>query len=317
MDLPTISILGVYFVKLFIQINKEITESENIHYKLQKTKIFLKNELGKTEIKKPIYMKLSKEEKKTFAKIIEKLKEKKELYNFYLVLSKNTKEENLINFINNVQSLKIYKKKKNKLKMLFENDSTLGKYISPDNEIFIYNNKTRTLNHELLHMSSSRLDYAVIGFYTKFSHSFLDKYKFLDDYYNEIGRGLNEGYTELLNNKLFKSRSTNYLYLQKIALLIEQFYENKEDMKNDYFNSNISGVIYELSKYMEIEEVIDLLVDIDELKHNNKSIKLIKYIKIKRKLLEAYLKNKKTEETEEFKKTYKSNHLFKILTKKI
>lgn len=314
MEQVLISICGIEITTLVIN---DYIKSKNKHYKLQKTKEMLKKESDKSKITKPIYLKLTKEEKEKISEIEHQLKQNnKIIYDFYQTLIKKTDKKNLRHFFNNVQSLKIYKKTKKPILMLITGNNTLGKYISPNNEIEIYLNKNKVLTHELLHMASASLTYSVIGFHRIFPKYLLNKYKNLDEKNNEIGIGINEGYTEILNNRLFKNRSVNYILLQKIAILIEQFYENKENMKADYFNGNINGIIYELSKYIKLNEIIDLIIDIDELVDDN-LINILKYWKIKKRLLEIYSKNKSEEEINEFKKIYKSNQIIKVLKKQI
>ena len=283
-------------------------ERKQIHYELQKTKKYLKAHIQKDIINKPKYRTLDEKEKEVLVNILLNLKkENKDLYEFFKKVLLYTNKANIRNLGNNIQTLKIYKENKNKLIMILKDESTIGKYRPSENKIFLYDNKKTTINHELLHVSSSNTDCDTVGFNKIYSEN-------NDLKYSEIGRGLNEGYTELLNNRISTERSYSYILLNKIAFLIELLFENKTDMKDHYFNSNVEGIIYELSKYIEKEEIIELLIDIDELYHT-KSI-LMYYI-IKKKLLKIAKENKTKEETKNFKKEYKQNHLVKIMRKSL
>ena len=91
-------------------------------------------------------------------------------------------------------------------------DSTMqaGNYNPYNNTITLFHKKKDILSHEFLHMASTRDKYRC-GFHlqTRFNQ--------------EIGRGLNEGYTELLNKRIFNSKSFSYFHNVKIARLIEIF----------------------------------------------------------------------------------------------
>ena len=291
--------------------------SKQRHYKLQKTKQFIQKNIHNSKIEKTIYAKLSSEEKEKILIISNKLKKQRwQLNNFFKILLQNTDEKNLRHFSNNIQTLKIYRKPTNILTMLVQNKNTAAEYIQSKNCIIMYINSDNALYHELLHMSSSSEKRASPGFHRILHSRNINIYPGLDITYNEIGRGINEGYTELLNNRLFKNRSTSYIRLQKIAHLIELFFQDKKEMENYYYNDNIEGIIYELNKYMSLEEIIELLIDIDEIYYQN-PINLAKYFEVKRRLLKIYQKYKSEEETSKFKKEYKENHFIKILKRQV
>lgn len=304
-------IIGEYLVNIvlcsliFTNKYKKLKET---HLELEKTKKYLKAYIKKNDIVKPKYKVLDKKEKQILAEVILKIKkENKELYDFSKKIILTTKKSSIRNLGNNIQTIKINKTKKNKLIMILKNDSTIGNYNPKENEINTYNDKKATLNHELLHASSSSPFFSSIGFNRIFKEN-----KEINLRYNEIGRGLNEGYTELLNNRLFKEKSYSYIHLNKIAYLIELLFDNKDEMKDYYFNSDIEGIIYELNKYIKKEEIINLIIDIDELYYNKN---LLLYYKIKKKILEIYKQNKTEKEIKNFKKEYHKNHLIKIMKK--
>ena len=304
-------LVGEYLINIILYsviFTNKYKKRKQIHYELQKTKKYLKAYIQKETITKPKYRILDEEEKQILAEVLLKLKkENKEVFDFSKKIILRVKKTNIRNLGNNIQTLKINKNKKNKLIMILKNDSTIGNYNPKTNEINTYNDKKTTLNHELLHASSSNPFYTSVGFNRIFKENEEINLK-----YNEIGRGLNEGYTELLNNRLFKEKSFSYIYLNKIAYLIELLFENKDEMKDYYFNNDIEGIIYELNKYTSNEEIINLLIDIDELYYNKN---IILYYIIKRTILKIYKQNKTKEEIKKFKKEYHQNQLIKIIKK--
>ena len=304
-------LIGEYLVNIIlcslIFANK-YKEQKQIHYELEKTKNYLKAYIKKGSIVKPEYRILNEKEKQILAEVLLKLKkENKDLFIFSKKIILTTKKSSIRNLGNNFQTLKINKKNKNKLIMIIKNDGTQGNYNPKRNEINTYNDKKTTLNHELLHAASSNPFFSSIGFNRIFKENKENNLR-----YNEIGRGLNEGYTELLNNRISKEKSYSYIHLNKIAYLIELLFENKNEMKDYYFNNDIEGIIYELNKYINKEEIINLLIDIDELYYNKN---LLLYYKIKKRILKIYKQNKTKEEIKKFKKEYYQNQLIKIMKK--
>ncbi|MBR3362460.1 MAG: hypothetical protein IKG40_00875 [Bacilli bacterium] len=306
-------IIGQYLMNIIIYsviITNKYKNDKHIHYELEKTKKYLQAYIKNKNIKKPKYEILNDREKQLLAEILLKIKEEdKELYNISKKIILFTNKSNIRNFEYNLLTLKINRKKKNKLIMIIKNDLTIGTYDIFTNEIDTFDKKKTTLTHEILHSSSSNPYYAAVGFNRLFG-----EIKEIELEQNEIGRGLNEGYTELINNRLFKEKSYSYILLNKIAYLIELLFENKEDMKNYYFNNNLEGIIYELNKYIKEEEIIELLIDIDELYYNKN---IFTYFKIKKKILKIIEQNKTEEEIENFKKEYHQNHLIKIMKKSL
>lgn len=133
-----------------------------------------------------------------------------------------------------------YDVKKNKLSLFqkqFENTK-------------LESDKDSIVNHELLHMSTARKDgnHYFCGF-----EQIDRKSKCL------IGRGLNEGYTELINQRYFSTTTpvkggTEIAYLneQWIAYGIEMLV-GKEKMEELFFNGDLDGLLTEMSKYMSME----------------------------------------------------------------
>lgn len=187
-------------------------------------------------------------ETKTITK--EEMNEK--LYEFifpYLEKLKNyTSEENLRTLYNNLKTVKVGKSSP------FAAILYSGTYSSSRNEIKCVNEEA--FGHELLHTASSIYDPETEISYCGFKQSKKDA---------EIGRGLNEGYTELLAARLYnkKNKVTAYNKEVKIAKLFEFFFDDPKEMENYYFNHDLPSFIYHMEQYAPRKEIINLLVDID------------------------------------------------------
>ena len=213
-----------------------------------------------------------KEKIKTLIPLIKK--ENIEIYNFINKLLQNTKIDNLKNLILNFPYITI------KYHSASYDPSISGTYNGKTKEIHIYNRDNKvSLHHELLHASSADIRFMNIGFKIVLKNGLI------------FGKGLNEGYTELLNNRFFNYTSTSYNYLQKLAKQIENLCTDKENMIEYYFNADIFSLISELMKKISLKEIIDILVDMDMLLYNeNKSY--LEYLKIKEKIRFIQNKNK-------------------------
>lgn len=257
---------------------------EHQKYKVEKNQRNLKLKIKKTQIKKmladlninelnqPLYGEFTKEEASRFLEITHKLKQGNQiLYKFETELLKHVNLENMRNFIKNAPYINIYNHKNPK------KASVLGTFDGQSKEIHIYKDNEKTLNHELLHAASADFNYSAVGFSVD-----LEKI-------GRFGEGINEGYTELLNNRFFANNSKSYLYLQNLVKIIESLYENKEDMLEDYFNADIFGLIGELSKTIPLEDIIDIIVEMDQFL-SLKNASYLDYLKLKHKILKSAVK---------------------------
>lgn len=111
--------------------------------------------------------------------------------------------------------------------------------------------KEDAINHELFHVSSSMMNGKV--YYCGFR-------QVSDDF--DIGRGINEGYTELLNNRYFEVSFDAYKHFQILDLLIEKII-GQEKMTKMYFDADLYGLIEEFSKYCDKNMAYELVEDID------------------------------------------------------
>lgn len=269
-------------VKELYKIHKERqTKRKKTKMKLQERKLNLNKtlqELKNIDLETPLYAEFTQAEMTYFLKVTQKLKEENtEIFIFASELLKHVKLENMRNFMKSAPFITIHQRPLEEAERS-NGRIKVGSYIleSKDVEIYLDSNNS-TLYHELLHAASSDFTYNVSGF-----NIYLESGE-------SLGKGLNEGYTELLNKRFFDKKSKSYIRLQKLAELIELFYENKEDMVTDYFNADIFGLVGELLKSMTLEEAIDIIVDIDGFLNSN--LNTIDYLKLKQKILKLYEKS--------------------------
>lgn len=222
-----------------------------------------------------------------------------QLYNY-------TETENLIYCVNNIKNVKIVKDDKFKIKPFsLKKRHITGQYDPYSNTISYYSDNT--LSHEFLHMSSTPKivsnDYYTTGF------------KILGGNI-EFGKGLNEGYTDLLNRRIFfdEDYNTDTCYKVNIYLLriFELLYDDYRTMERDYFISNYQSPIGNFIKYGSYDEFFKLSTYLDWLAftkvidgEDKEAFALIKKV-IKRC---SYDKLDKAEEiTEEYFKSKKQIH---------
>ena len=190
-------------------------KNEKLEEKKKKLNIELKY-LKKEKFNKNIYAKFTKKDADYILKVTNKIKINQDLAHFESALLKNIKIEFMRNFFINAPYITI--KKFSMLEAPIKNDhKILGTYNVSTKEIKVYDKKESTLTHELLHAASSDFTYSAVGFSVEFKKSGM------------FGEGLNEGYTELINNRIFKYKSKSYIHLQYLARLIENFFEDSRN----------------------------------------------------------------------------------------
>ena len=174
---------------------------------------------------------------------------------FYSKLSNKVDDKLLINFRNNLESLKINKGKTNHFFIG-------GYYCASNNSIIYTKNKKHLLFHELLHMASSHREKNVL--YTGF-----------EQYTGgvSVGDGFNEGYTELLTNRFFnKNKFDNkgiifmdiYNYLVRVMRVVEDVV-GKDKMIEYYFKSDMPSLCNDLLKYINESDLRLLFANTDYL----------------------------------------------------
>lgn len=204
---------------------------------------------------------------------------------FFKIITNNILEENLINFYNNIESLEIIKinnglltdffnKRLEKYHLTFLKNSILktiiyfldllypvgGVYNIEENKINVLNeNYSEVIYHELFHMSSSIIQNEVL--YSGFNQIFIS-----DSQMYDIGKGLNEGYTQLLTERYFKDYNILHAYTIEVffAFQLERII-GKEKMENLYFQNDLQGLINELKQYAKEELILKFIADLDDL----------------------------------------------------
>ena len=116
-----------------------------------------------------------------------------------------------------------------------------------------------TIFHELFHISSFRKNEE---FYTLGFH-----FRKKDNSLVNCGRGINEGYTELLTHRYTdysSSSSVPYQINEEIARLVEMIV-GQDEMEKLYFSANLDGLIEKLGSKIGIDNAINIIKDCDTL----------------------------------------------------
>ena len=168
----------------------------------------------------------------------------KDINNFIEVVSKD-KDIDLTIFYKNLETLKIGPGVDDLFDMGYDN---------LNNQIFFNNEKTYedSINHELFHVASNQ----IIGdtIYTGF-HQWNKNTKQI------IGLGLNEGYTETLQNRYFNKYHgypIQKIYIEQLEQIIDPTI-----IKKAYFSSNLKIIVNELEKYSRKDEIIKFITSLD------------------------------------------------------
>lgn len=243
------------FVTTFILGTIIISEIKIID-KSEKRKLIKKNKYQNFKVidKAPI-LKLTKTNKQSNIKDNPELEEI--VQTFLNRLSIYITEEEMKFIKNNIQTLQY--KKSNPLILKLTN--SIGYYSSRKHYIAASQNKkidTETFKHIIYH----ELLHAVTSYNTKENyHTGFN----LTNKKNkkQIGKLLNEGYTELLTKRIFgPNDNVGYEYEVAIAELIE-FIIGTDEMKKLFFNLDLEGLINELAKYNNINKVKQFILNLD------------------------------------------------------
>lgn len=182
---------------------------------------------------------------------LKKQKYGKELLKFVEVMVNNFPKEDLINFYNNINTLKVKEKSFDIGNFLFK-AYTAGQY-NPKKNVINLEEKYAIISiyHELFHMASAIAGTRIVGFHQSEGSV-------------SIGKGLNEGYTELLCRRYFGpgAISLSYEFSMYAASQIEDLV-GKDKMQSLYFRANLKGLIDELKKYASEEDIMKFINDTD------------------------------------------------------
>ena len=180
------------------------------------------------------------------------VKDLKEIDAFLNIL-KQDGEINLSIFLNNLKTLKVYYVEDDKKDMLQSQWMDAG-YNVRKNELYFTSTsiKIGSIYHELLHCASSERENNIE--YCGFMINYLD-------INGEIGRGLNEGYTELLSERHFNV-STNYWFERVLTTQLEKIV-GANFLKENYFNHNLQAIRDKLAEYSSKEAANDFIYNWD------------------------------------------------------
>lgn len=175
------------------------------------------------------------------------------ILNFYNIIINNFSAYDLDDFIYNLNTLKVV--------VLPDNLDAYPFYDSRKNKLYIPRKglKDEYIYHELFRMLSTYhlKDAIYSGFAT------------INKKNNEsIGKGLNEGYTQVLVDHYFKDNedTNNYYAVEKhIASHLESIIEPKT-MERYYMNSDLEDLVYDLNRFSETkEDVTNFINNIDSI----------------------------------------------------
>lgn len=198
--------------------------------------------------------------------ILKQTKYPKELTQIVDTFKNYVSEENLKICVKNLQTVKINhitleNDMKHFIRNLLSPKIAAGTYNNYSNTINLFSDKIKQniLSHEFLHMASSKDENCGFHLITRFEDA-------------EIGRGLNEGYTELLNKKIWKYKNNIYRQNVKIVRLIETLFDDPKEMENAFFNNDLDKVFLQFLKYGTKEEFFEIMTNLDNLATTNQII---------------------------------------------
>ena len=171
------------------------------------------------------------------------------------VITKNFNDKILTNFFNNINDLTI---RKNKLSIFSGNDGTYqgGKY----NRITVFDNDS--IDHELFHMASSSYKNGI--YYDGLSQYYAIQTKRGQKFVSDIGDGINEGYTKLLEERYFGKKRDRITYRNELLIASRvEIIVGEGKMAEYYFENNLQGLIDHLARYSTPESAKKLITDFD------------------------------------------------------
>ncbi len=230
------------------------------------------------------YEEILKKHVNTIGFSIPNLENKEILLPYLIKLTENVTDDELNLVMNRIENVTI--------KRGLPNLSNTGTY-NPRFNVLKYVFKS-SIGHEFLHLASS--------FYDKLNNIWLCGFQRVKDNLI-IGRGLNEGYTELLASRYYNKdgKVSAYTSLVNICEMLELFFDNDNDMRKLYFSCNLPEFIKKMNEYMTDAEVYKLLFEMDL---------EIKTISPKRcKAIQSFLYNKFMSKCNDQKKIDKMNEL--------
>ena len=168
---------------------------------------------------------------------------------------RNSISEEYLNIgINNIKSINCYSN--TFINHLFSLLCFGGLYSKMNHSIYVNKEKGESkelLYHELLHALTSFKckNLLVSGFHHK-----------------NIGRGINEGYTDLITNRLLNISGYDYKIGYPYESIVSNIIEliiGKEKMYSLYFKGDLSGLIDILSQYSSKTDVMNFIINLDKI----------------------------------------------------
>lgn len=186
------------------------------------------------------------------------------IYNFIITMNENNKGKYMENFYSNLKNCKIAD---NTIlqKLFFNNELFGGSRITKRNLYLLLEDKTNqkslTPYHELLHLLTTIIkdeNTVLIGLQ-----------------YNDFGKGLNEGYTELLTKRYFSHLTEDnteiYPSFTWFLDMIEEIV-GQERLEDHFFSCDLNGLIKDLTQYCSEKKALKLIHYMDELFDNEEAL---------------------------------------------
>ena len=176
-------------------------------------------------------------------------------------------------------------------------DGTVGSYNPYANSLSLYDKKKASLCHEFLHMASTSRNEPYCCGFSVYKADYAEGKNVL------FGEGLNEGYTELLNSRIFGSKITgDYSRNVKIARLMECFFDSYREMECAYFHNDIDAVYRAFCKYGTNKEYFALMNNLDYFADSYMFSDSIASIKLQLKLYEIIKRSGDDEKIKKFER---------------
>lgn len=228
----------------------------------------------------------------------------KELLFYIENLERFTDEENLKTAYRNLSTVDV---KWQPYKIIY---GTLGSYDAKKNQLKYALNDT--LGYDFLNMCSTYYDVDSNEKQSGFSWQ---------KGFSLIGKGLNVGYTELLNARIYnEDLIEGHEKEARLAELIEFFFDDPKEMESLYFNHDLVGFIKHMEQFQDRDEVIKLIREMDQitfLSRLGNPLPTYEYIKIQLKLYDWFKeKNNDPEKLEEMEDFLNEDKMVSIALKR-
>lgn len=170
------------------------------------------------------------------------------------------------------------------------------------------------LLHELIHLSSTYYD----------KEKNMTESGFYQVNYNdgaEIGRGLNEGFTELISSRIANCKVDVYYWLIRISRLFELFFDNTKDMERFYLEHNLPGFIHYMEEFIPRDKLMDIILRMDKIYYfYNKHVPdfvILDAINLEMEIYGYFMKSKPNQEkVQAFEGILKENKLISLAFKR-